>query len=144
VGAALAANTGAAGAMHRVGFKGLGDLLQTRHFACRVLPLCLSCDDLFVSYIWTKIWLSIEGVNMQNIFADVAVSVSELKKNPSAVMTGAAGMPVAVLNHNRVMGYMVPAELYEAMMERLEDLELSELAKSRLGEKGVPVSLDDL
>ncbi len=144
MGAALAANTGAAGAMHRVGFKGLGDLPQTRHFACRVLPLCLSSDDLFVSYIWTKIWLSIEGVNMQNIFADVAVSVSELKKNPSAVMTGAAGMPVAVLNHNRVMGYMVPAELYEAMMERLEDLELSELAKSRLGEKGVPVSLDDL
>lgn len=144
MGAVLAANTGAADAMHRVGFKGLGDLPQTRHFACRVSPLCLSSDDLFVSYIWTKIWLSIEGVNMQNIFADVAVSVSELKKNPSAVMTGAAGMPVAVLNHNRVMGYMVPAELYEAMMERLEDLELSELAKSRLGEKGVPVSLDDL
>ena len=72
---------------------------------------------------------------MQNIFANVAVSVSELKKNPSAVMTGAAGMPVAVLNHNRVMGYMVPAELYEAMMERLEDLELSELAKSRMGER---------
>ena len=144
MGAALAANTGAAGAMRRGGFKGLGDLPQTRHFACRVSPLCLSIDDLFVSYIWTKIWLSIEGENMQNIFADVAVSVSELKKNPSAVMTGAAGMPVAVLNHNRVMGYMVPAELYEAMMERLEDLELGELAKSRLGEKGVPVSLDDL
>ncbi|MNH42734.1 putative antitoxin of the YafO-YafN toxin-antitoxin system [compost metagenome] len=53
-------------------------------------------------------------------------------------------MPVAVLNHNRVMGYMVPAKLYESMMKRLEDLELSELAKSRLGEKGVPVSLDDL
>ena len=144
MGAALAANTGAAGAMHRVGFRGLGDLPKRRHFACRVSPLCLSSDDLFVSYIWTKIWLSFEGENMQNIFADVAVSVSELKKNPSAVMTGAAGMPVAVLNHNRVMGYMVPAELYEAMMERLEDLELGELAKSRLGEKGVPVSLDDL
>jgi len=74
----------------------------------------------------------------------VTVSVSELKKNPSAVMAGAAGMPVAVLNHNRVMGYMVPAKLYESMMKRLEDLELSELAKTRLGEKGVPVSLDDL
>jgi len=30
------------------------------------------------------------------------------------------------------------------MMERLEDIELSELAKSRLGEKGVSVSLDEL
>ncbi|NIE76191.1 antitoxin [Pantoea sp. Tr-811] len=81
---------------------------------------------------------------MQNIFADVTVSVSELKKNPTAVMSDAAGMPVAVLNHNRVMGYMVPAELYEAMMERLDDLELSELAKARAGEQGVPVNLDDL
>jgi len=81
---------------------------------------------------------------MQNILADVAVSVSELKKNPSGVLAGAAGMPVAVLNHNRVMGYMVPAALYESMMERLEDLELVEIAKARASETPVPVDLDDL
>jgi antitoxin StbD len=38
---------------------------------------------------------------------------------------------VAVLNHNRVTGHMVPAELYEAMMEQLEDIELAELVKAR-------------
>jgi len=81
---------------------------------------------------------------MQNILADVAVSVSELKKNPSGVLAGAAGMPVAVLNHNRVMGYMVPAELYESMIERLEDLELVEIAKARASETPVPVNIDDL
>lgn len=81
---------------------------------------------------------------MQNILTDVAVSVSELKKNPSGVMAGAGGMPVAVLNHNRVMGYMVPAEVYEQMMERLDDLDLIEVVKERSGEKGIPVSLDDL
>ncbi|PYB75890.1 MULTISPECIES: type II toxin-antitoxin system Phd/YefM family antitoxin [Pseudomonas] len=81
---------------------------------------------------------------MQNIFADVTVSVSELKKNPTAVMADAQGKPVAVLNHNRVMGYMVPAELYEAIMERLEDMELAALVKARAGEKGIPVELDDL
>lgn len=81
---------------------------------------------------------------MQSILADVAVSVSELKKNPSGVLAGAAGMPVAVLNHNRVMGYMVPAELYESMMGRLEDLELVEIARARAHEIPVPVNLDDL
>ena len=81
---------------------------------------------------------------MQSVLANIAVSVSELKKNPSAVMAGADGMPVAVLNHNRVMGYMVPAELYEQMIERLDDLELVEIAKARAGEKAIPVSLDDL
>jgi len=29
------------------------------------------------------------------------------------ILAGARGMPVAVLNHNRVMGCVVPAELYE-------------------------------
>ncbi|MBC3951986.1 MULTISPECIES: type II toxin-antitoxin system Phd/YefM family antitoxin [Pseudomonas] len=81
---------------------------------------------------------------MQNILADIAVSVSELKKNPSAVLSGAHGLPVAVLNHNKVMGYMVPAEIFEAMMERLDDLDLADLIKSRRHEKPMPVDIDDL
>lgn len=83
---------------------------------------------------------------MQNILADVAVSVSELKKNSSSVLSGANGLPVAVLNHNRVMGYMVPANVYEAMVERLDELELAHLVKARLdaNETPVQISLDDL
>ena len=83
---------------------------------------------------------------MQNILADVAVSVSELKKNPSSVLSGTNGLPVAVLNHNRVMGYMVPANVYEAMVERLDELELAHLVKARLdaNETPVQISLDDL
>ena len=81
---------------------------------------------------------------MQNVMADRAVSVSELKKNPSAVMSGAQSGAVAVLNHNRVMAYMVPTDVYEAMMERLEDMDLAELVKARSQETPIPVSLDDL
>ena len=83
---------------------------------------------------------------MQSVLADVVVSVSELKKNPSAVLSGAGGATVAVLNHNRVMGYMVPADVYEAMIERLDDLELAQVVKARIdaNETPVRVSLDDL
>lgn len=83
---------------------------------------------------------------MQSVLADVVVSVSELKKNPSAVLSGAGGATVAVLNHNRVMGYMVPADVYEAMIERLDDLELAQVVKTRIdaNETPVRVSLDDL
>ncbi|VVP99739.1 hypothetical protein PS918_04055 [Pseudomonas fluorescens] len=81
---------------------------------------------------------------MQNVLADMAVSVSELKKNPTAVLNGAHGGPVAVLNHNRVMGYMVPADVFEAMMERLDDLALADIVRSRRHETPVPVTLDDL
>jgi antitoxin StbD len=81
---------------------------------------------------------------MQRVEARVAVSVSDLKKSPSAVMEDAAGETVAVLNHNRVMAYMVPAGTYEAMMERLDDLALVDLIQSRADEVPVRVSLNDL
>lgn len=81
---------------------------------------------------------------MQRVEAHVAVSVSDLKKSPSAVMEDAAGETVAVLNHNRVMAYMVPAAAYEAMVERLDDLALAETTRSRADEKPVRVTLDEL
>ncbi|MBS7539639.1 type II toxin-antitoxin system Phd/YefM family antitoxin [Ancylobacter lacus] len=81
---------------------------------------------------------------MQRVEADIAVSVSDLKKNPTAVVEGARGGSVAILNHKRVMAYMVPAATYEAMIDALDDQVLADIAKARAGEKGVPVGLDDL
>jgi antitoxin StbD len=84
-----------------------------------------------------------EGM-MQRVEAAVAVSVSDLKKSPTAVMDEAQGEAVAVLNHNRIMAYMVPADIYESMLEILDDLYLSELVKARASEKGEPVDIDAL
>lgn len=81
---------------------------------------------------------------MQRVEAEMAVSVSDLKKNPTAIVDGARGNAVAILNHNRVMAYMVPAETYEAIIDALDDQALVEIAKARAGEKGVPVRLDEL
>ena len=81
---------------------------------------------------------------MQRVEAEVAVSVSDLKKNPTAIVEDATGAPVAILNHNRVMAYMVPASTYEAMIDALDDQALVEIARARATEKGLPVNLDDL
>lgn len=81
---------------------------------------------------------------MQRLAAQIAVSVSDLKKSPSAVLEGASGETVAVLNHNRVMAYMVPAATYEAMMDRLDDLALVETIRARADEQPVRVLLDEL
>jgi antitoxin StbD len=81
---------------------------------------------------------------MQRVEASVAVSVSDLKKSPTAVMDDAQGEAVAVLNHNRIVAYMVPADVYETMLEQLDDLYLAELAKERASEKGEPVDINDL
>jgi len=81
---------------------------------------------------------------MQRVEAQMAVSVSDLKKSPSAVLEQAHGEVIAVLNHNRVMAYMVPVDVYEAMIERLDDLELVKIIESRADEVPVSVKLDDL
>jgi len=81
---------------------------------------------------------------MQHVEANLAVSVSDLKKSPSAVMAKANGEAVAVLNHNRIMAYMLPADAYEAMIEELDDMYLAEIVKSRLHEKAELVDINDL
>ena len=83
---------------------------------------------------------------MEMILADVAVSMSEFKKNPAAVLREANNRTVAVLNHNRAAFYMVEPRLFEAMMEELADQDLYRKAISRLAEKSraVEVDIDDL
>ncbi len=78
------------------------------------------------------------------ILADVAASVSELKKNPMATVAAGDGAAVAILNRNEPAFYCVPASVYASMVERLEDVELNAIADARQGEPVIPVNLDDL
>jgi antitoxin StbD len=72
------------------------------------------------------------------------VRISELKKNPSAIIHNAEGFAVAVLNHNRPAAYLVPVAAFEAMMDLLDDQALAKLVKERQNEATVRVALDDL
>ena len=81
---------------------------------------------------------------MDKIYAHASVSISDLKKNPSRIINEAEGAPVAILNHNKPSAYLIPAETFEAMMEKFEDYELTRLVKEREHEPTVKVSLDEL
>lgn len=78
------------------------------------------------------------------ILADVAASVSELKKNPMATVAAGEGFPVAILNHNEPVFYCVPAHAYEVLMDKLEDMELAALATSRKDQPEIEVGWDEL
>lgn len=78
------------------------------------------------------------------ILAAITASVSELKKNPMGTVAAGEGFPVAILNRNEPVFYCVPAKAYEAMLDRLEDLELNAIADAREGQAVHKVSLDDL
>ncbi|MDA8254988.1 MAG: type II toxin-antitoxin system prevent-host-death family antitoxin [Betaproteobacteria bacterium] len=56
---------------------------------------------------------------MEQVLATRSVSITELKRSPSAVLAQAGSEAVAVLNHNRPAAYLLPAHVYEAMLERL-------------------------
>lgn len=83
-------------------------------------------------------------VMIEPILADASISISDLKKNPSAAIAAAEGFPVAILNRNRPSAYLVPAGAWEAILERLDDMELVRIVKERENEVGIPVNLDDL
>ncbi|TNM64953.1 type II toxin-antitoxin system Phd/YefM family antitoxin [Aliirhizobium smilacinae] len=78
------------------------------------------------------------------VLAEITASVSELKRNPMGTVAAGEGAPVAILNRNEPAFYCVPAKAYEAMLERLEDIELNLIADSRMDEPVIKVTLDDL
>jgi antitoxin StbD len=78
------------------------------------------------------------------VLAEMTARVSELKRNPMGTVAAGEGGPVAILNRNEPAFYCVPAKAYEAMMDRLEDIELNAIADARKDEPVVKVTLDDL
>lgn len=81
---------------------------------------------------------------MEVVYADASVSITELKKNPSAVIAKAEGFPVAILNHNKPAAYLVPAAAFEALVDKLEDVELAAIVRQRESQAEIEVSLDAL
>jgi antitoxin StbD len=78
------------------------------------------------------------------ILASTTASVTELKKNPMGTVAAGDGFAVAILNRNEPAFYCVPAKAYEALLERLEDLELNSIADAREGQAVHKVRLDEL
>ncbi|MDR2875148.1 MAG: type II toxin-antitoxin system Phd/YefM family antitoxin [Methylobacillus sp.] len=78
------------------------------------------------------------------VLAETTASVSELKKNPMGTVAAGEGAPVAILNRNAPAFYCVPAKAYEALLEKLEDMELNAIADARKGQPIIKVKLDEL
>ena len=78
------------------------------------------------------------------ILAETTASVSELKKNPMGTVASGEGFPVAILNRNAPAFYCVPAKAYEALIEKLEDMDLNAIADSRKGQRVIKIKLDEL
>ena len=72
---------------------------------------------------------------MTRILANYTTSISELKKSPSSIIENANGQSIAILNHNRPSAYLVPSEVYEKMMDMLDEYYLIQEVRERLDYK---------
>ena len=83
---------------------------------------------------------------MQSILANYSASITELKKSPTQLLDMAGDEAVAILNHNIPSAYLVPSNLYEKMIDIIDEYYLSLEVEKALndGEKSIRVNLDDL
>ncbi len=83
---------------------------------------------------------------MKQVLSSCSASISELKKNPTALLNEAEGSPIAILNHNVPAAYLIPAETYEWLMDKLEDAELAQIVTDRMHEKdsAIEVNINEL
>ncbi|MFU8925268.1 type II toxin-antitoxin system Phd/YefM family antitoxin [Acinetobacter puyangensis] len=80
----------------------------------------------------------------QRIYARMTASITELKRAPMQTIEAAHGEAVAILNRNTPAFYCIPANLYERMLEQLEDIELNRIADARSNQKRIRVDINDL
>lgn len=78
------------------------------------------------------------------VLTDITASVTELRRNPMETLAAGEGEAVAILNRNEPAFYCVPADIYEEMIEIVEDMELNRIADARAQEEARPVTLDEL
>lgn len=83
-------------------------------------------------------------MKIEPILSDACISISDLKKNPSAAIAAAEGFPLAILNRNKPAAYLVPAKAWEAIMDQLDDIELVRIAKERWDQAAIRVDINDL
>ena len=81
---------------------------------------------------------------VNTVLSETTASVSDLKRDPMGTVAAGDGFPVAILNRKEPAFYCVPAKAFEAMMDRLDDIELNAIADARSAEKAVKLSIDDL
>ena len=83
---------------------------------------------------------------MEALLARSSVGISELKLNPTAVLEASDDMPVAILNRNKPVGYLMTAAAWEKIHNILEDKEILKIVQSRMsdGKKPVKINIDDI
>ncbi len=76
------------------------------------------------------------------IMADVTVSISDLKKNPAAVVAEARKRQVAITSRNRAVAYVVSPEVWDHILDVFDERKMVREAIEAIEEDGDDVTID--
>lgn len=80
---------------------------------------------------------------IEEILADAAVGITDLKRNPAAVIAEAKKRQVAILNRNRPVAYLISPDVWEYVNDILVDVQLYKNAAEELdGDNADNVEID--
>lgn len=87
-----------------------------------------------------------EEEEVDAIFTKLTTTISEFKKNPNEVVKKAKHKPFAVLTNNKASFYVMSPEYYDALLEKIWELEITPEIKKRLASKEphISVTLEEL
>jgi antitoxin StbD len=72
------------------------------------------------------------------------ISIPNLRKNLNDIIEQLRSSPVTICSSEKPVAYILSAKSYEALLDKLEDVDLTELTKSRLEGKRVQIDLSTL
>jgi antitoxin StbD len=83
---------------------------------------------------------------LEPLLADFGVSISDLKRNPAAVIAEARKHQVAITSRNKPVAYVISPEVWERVVELLEDEADARVVRQRLKNPAarVRVEIEDL
>ena len=87
-------------------------------------------------------------MSLQTIYAHKTIGITDLKRDGGIIDN--IDEPIAVLKRDSVKAYLIPEKLMAYFMDKLEDIELSNIATQRLKEledgktKTISVDINDL
>ena len=90
------------------------------------------------------------AMTIQVLLAEHSIGVSEFKRNPARALTDAGNEPIAVLAHNKAIGYFVTPNMFASMRQAMDllgdiyDAELAEKRWTKQGRRAIKVDIDDL
>ena len=61
------------------------------------------------------------GHIMEYVYANLTASISEFKRSPSVLLEKSSGETIALLTHNKPTAYLVPAKLYEQILDYIDE-----------------------